>query len=429
MDNLLNLEAFLESAGYTESDWASSGLDWSDIKAIADSHEKSHKVLSTHSGSIANRLQGFEGVHSVRWRVKDTFSLIKKILRKNLENPPKQKWQTINAENYTTVVSDLIGIRALHLLKEDCVVIDEQIREIWNIPDTTVFKRYGDRALEEIVDRGATECVHEAGYRSIHYDLNYGAEKKSVLVEIQVRTIFQEGWSEIDHKVKYPDFSDSALLTHYLDLFNSLSGTIDEMGSFVIKLDALIKTNDTEILKGEVALASRDADIENLQKEIYNLKSNETTSKVTIESLRARVDNIKKRAAEDSTKIALTDQIAKRVSDHYRIPTSLNEHTVFNTLSNMFNLDSRTAQAILDAAKPYKHLLEAAEKATASQRAASKIFQNSIDPDINKAHEEKVRTSNNKTVPNLQNNEQNSDTIHNPKKDATTNIDNKKPKK
>lgn len=291
----LTREEFIAKAGYTEEDWERSSLDWSQLSSIAKHHDAAQHTLTLHAGAIANRIQAFNKVHSVRWRVKNTYGLLKKILRKNLEPNIKEKWRTIRLENYRSVVSDLIGVRALHLLKEECIDVDEQIREVWNAHDITIFMREGDTPLSEVIERGAVEEPHNSGYRSIHYGISYQPEKEPVLVEIQVRTIFQEGWSEIDHKVKYPDFSNNESLISFLRVFNGLAGTADEMGSFVIKLDTLIKTQSALAISNEMALAARNSEVEVLQQEIDKLRRNRKTPKNSINSLQTSVDKIKER--------------------------------------------------------------------------------------------------------------------------------------
>lgn len=303
----LTREEFILKAGYTEEDWAKSALNWNDLLLIAKHHDAALHTLTLHAGAIANRIQAFSKVHSVRWRVKDTYGLLKKILRKNLELEVKKKWKSISVENYRSAVSDLIGVRALHLLIEDCIEVDEQIREVWDAHDITIFKRDGDSSLSEIIERGAVEEPHNSGYRSIHYGIKYQPEKEPIFVEIQVRTIFQEGWSEIDHKVKYPDFSDNEYLTSFLSVFNGLAGTADEMGSFVIKLDNLIKTQGAVAIQNEITLAARDAEVEKLQKEIDKLKENDKIPKTSIRSMQNSVDKIK----ENNNSININSWIAK----------------------------------------------------------------------------------------------------------------------
>ncbi|MBI6553059.1 RelA/SpoT domain-containing protein [Pseudomonas sp. LY-1] len=288
-------EDFLIKSGYTKKDWEQSTLDWDQFVGIANQHEKMRSTLVLYGGTIANRIQAFGGVHSVRWRIKDTFAVLKKILRKNLEVKPKDKWQTITPENYRSVFSDLIGVRALHLLKEECIEVDKQIRDTWNVDDTTIFKRHGDLEISEIIERGATEEIHSAGYRSIHYGISYQPEKEPILVEIQVRTIFQEGWSEIDHRVKYPDFSNNEILKYFLNVFNGLSGTADEMGSFVILLDNLIKQQSASLIESELAISVRDAEVEKLQFEINKLRSDGRAPNDSIDSLQTSVNKIKDR--------------------------------------------------------------------------------------------------------------------------------------
>ena len=46
------------------------------------------------------------------------------------------------------------------------------------------------------------------------------------------RTLFEEGWSEIDHDIVYPYFKDDIMLNDFSTLLNRLSGMADEMSSY-----------------------------------------------------------------------------------------------------------------------------------------------------------------------------------------------------
>lgn len=290
--NLTEKDFFAKSI-YTEDDLKKASLDWNMLSAIANHHQASLHTLALYGGAIANRIQEFSCVHSVRWRVKNTHSLIEKIIRKNLEKDANQKWKGINLENYRLVVSDLIGVRALHLLKEEWVTVDTQIREVWNVHETTRFKKLGDPELALIIDQGGTEVDHDAGYRSIHYGIKYQPEKLPILVEIQTRTIFQEAWSEIDHKVRYPNFSENELLKYFLITFSGLSANADDMSSFVIMLDELIKSQAASLLESGATLAESVAEVTKLQKEIDKLRVDGKTPKASVKSLQTSVDRIK----------------------------------------------------------------------------------------------------------------------------------------
>ena len=55
-------------------------------------------------------------------------------------------------------------------------------------------------------------------------------------MEIQCRTLFEEGWSEIDHDIVYPFHTDDEMLREYSMLLNRLAGMADEMSSYFRKL-------------------------------------------------------------------------------------------------------------------------------------------------------------------------------------------------
>ncbi|MCX7110918.1 MAG: hypothetical protein NTX45_12485 [Proteobacteria bacterium] len=200
-------------------------------------------MASLHAGL----LQSCPAVHSVRWRIKDVQHVLEKIVRKRAKS--EEKYADINISNYTNKISDLIGLRALHLFKFEWKEIHDYLSNGWDKKETPkAFIRIGDpediTALYE-----ANSCVvdeHEHNYRSVHYIISSRIRKDDILAEIQVRTIFEEGWSEIDHKVRYPNFSPDGLILTFLATFNRIAGTADEMGSFVYTLAATLESKAKE---------------------------------------------------------------------------------------------------------------------------------------------------------------------------------------
>ena len=88
-----------------------------------------------------------------------------------------------------------------------------------------VYRRNGDT---RIYDENLIEIKSNGIYRSLHYIIKY----KGYYVEIQGRTLFEEGWSEIDHDIVYPYFQDDEMLKDFSTLLNRLSGMADEMSSY-----------------------------------------------------------------------------------------------------------------------------------------------------------------------------------------------------
>lgn len=140
-----------------------------------------------------------------------------------------------------------------------------------------IYHRDGD-----IMDiyAGHPECkqeIHKHNYRSIHYVVPAtNIESVQVYCEIQTRTIFEEGWSEIDHQVRYPDYSDDENLMSYLTIFNRLAGSADEMGSYVNELVELIKKNNKLESERDLKDQAFDSEKERLEAEIKSLSANQS---------------------------------------------------------------------------------------------------------------------------------------------------------
>ena len=54
-----------------------------------------------------------------------------------------------------------------------------------------------------------------------------------------MRTLFEEGWGEIDHHIVYPYYQDDILFQQYTSLLNRLTGLADEMSSFFCEVKRL----------------------------------------------------------------------------------------------------------------------------------------------------------------------------------------------
>lgn len=243
-----SLEAFLANNHISQEDWEKSNSDWIQLDKIATNHAENGALLLQTAELFAKLIQTFDRVHSVRWRVKDSDHLLEKIVRKRAEGV--EKYLNLRLENYHEIVTDLVGIRALHLFKDECFEIDKSLRETWEpIEDPIAYFRKGDNDdfLKKFQDIGVKHKEHSKGYRSIHYVFSSQAVKRTVQVEIQVRTIFEEGWSEIDHRIRYPNFSNNALVAYLLYIFNGMAGSADEVGSFIRALALAQDENERQL--------------------------------------------------------------------------------------------------------------------------------------------------------------------------------------
>lgn len=242
------LQAFLSKNRISADDWDKSGCDWGVLQAIAADYETNQDLLRETAEAFARIIQKFPAVHSVRWRVKDVHHLLEKIVRKKAKGA--EKYRDVTVDNYQRIITDLVGIRALHLFKDECFDIDQSLRSVWAAIETPVayLRKGDDQTLRELFEKRAFAIEdHAAGYRSVHYVFPTSLTQREIHVEVQVRTIFEEAWSEIDHRIRYPNFETAPQVDYFLTIFNRTAGSADEMGSFVRDLSAELKAASTAV--------------------------------------------------------------------------------------------------------------------------------------------------------------------------------------
>ncbi|MEK6335844.1 MAG: hypothetical protein AABM67_13010 [Acidobacteriota bacterium] len=284
---MISHEEFLRKYNIKESDFASAGYAWSDLEAIYRDHEGKQKHLVAAGNLVGEHLRQITQVHSLKMRVKDPEHLIEKIIRKRLEEPER----TITFDNYEDEITDLVGIRALHLFKEDWVHIHNAIVGIWDDHQMPVANiRKGDPE-DLFKHHGLDVRPHPAGYRSVHYTVRFQPTKKTIVVEIQVRTIFEEGWSEIDHQLRYPYEVENVILRDYLSILNRFAGGADEMGSFIkwlkCELEKRDETYQEEIRAYETEKADMIRNLESVKKDLKSESAERKKLQRTIDSLQS----------------------------------------------------------------------------------------------------------------------------------------------
>ena len=98
---------------------------------------------------IANILRGHKKVHSVKTRVKDELHLIEKVIRKTEDRRKKYgKEFKFTVENYKEEITDLVGIRVIHIFKDDWEEIHKLITHMWNVNEIVANIREGDNFVD-----------------------------------------------------------------------------------------------------------------------------------------------------------------------------------------------------------------------------------------------------------------------------------------
>lgn len=242
-------EKFLSQYNILESDLEEAKIGLEELELIIEEYKKIDELLHAISKEFIDEyLYDIEkaGIHSYRYRTKSAEHLIEKVIRKRKENP--DKFGKLDHTNFHKFITDLIGIRVFFLYREDWIHFhryitnrfennpeiyiknrledfDEDINHYYIAEKPKVYKRAGDT---KIYDSKEIDIISDGIYRSLHYIIKY----KGYYVEIQGRTLFEEGWSEIDHDIVYPYNTDDEMLKDFSTLLNRLSGMADEMSSY-----------------------------------------------------------------------------------------------------------------------------------------------------------------------------------------------------
>ncbi|MBR4888879.1 MAG: RelA/SpoT domain-containing protein, partial [Clostridia bacterium] len=225
-------QEFLKEYNISEKDLAAANISWEELMLIEQEYNKLESTMRELGKSFIDEyLYDIEtaGIHSYRYRTKDVWHLLEKVVRKKKENP--EKFAKLDHTNFYKYVTDLIGIRVFFLYREDWIHFHRYItKRFENDPDQYIrdrlqdfdedpshyyiaerpkaYKRTGD---SKIYNSKEIEIITTGIYRSLHYTVKY----KGYYVEIQGRTLFEEGWSEIDHDIVYKEAEDDEMLRDY----------------------------------------------------------------------------------------------------------------------------------------------------------------------------------------------------------------------
>ena len=153
-----------------------------------------------------------ESLHTVIYRIKDEVRLIEKINRLNKEL--EDGVPLIMEENYQVKVGDLLGVRIICLRLSDIEKVEEYLK-LLSEEDILSFVKGPDQKRSFILPVNPGDSIPDdidlrySGYSSIHYQIELGENSDAspglngLLFELQLRTILEEAWSEIDHKYRY----------------------------------------------------------------------------------------------------------------------------------------------------------------------------------------------------------------------------------
>lgn len=187
---------------------------------------------------------GFPIVHSVKTRLKDREHLKEKISRKWEDADP------INPDNLFQRITDLAGTRVLHLYQDQFSIIHHEIlakvdAKDWYLPEPPKAYTWDPESKQFFEALGINVQVKESFYTSVHYIVR-PRQDSPLCCEIQVRTLFEEIWGEVDHTLNYPEPCSNLACREQLRVLAKLVGAGSRLVDSIFRSSA----SSSDINKG-----------------------------------------------------------------------------------------------------------------------------------------------------------------------------------
>lgn len=165
-------------------------------------------------------------IHTINTRLKDPTHLADKIARK------AQKGKVITPDSLFETVTDLAGVRILHLYPRQFDVIHTALMKainddgLWKLYEQPVAYTWDPESEQHFKELGLRTELRDTYYTSIHYVVRPNNQLANTpCCEIQVRTLFEEIWGEIDHHINYPHPTKSLACKEQLRVLSKLVST------------------------------------------------------------------------------------------------------------------------------------------------------------------------------------------------------------
>ena len=176
-------------------------------------------------------------IHFIKHRVKDVESLRKKLRRL----AGKEDGEVIDETNLFRRITDLAGLRIIHLNTDQIGAMHPRILSVleanryrvigrpvaycWDVEYEKLFQEVGLR----------TERA-DSMYTTVHYDIQT-SQKTPITCELQVRSLADEVWGEVSHRVNYPTESPSEACRDQLKVLARLTSGCGRL------VDSIFKTH------------------------------------------------------------------------------------------------------------------------------------------------------------------------------------------
>lgn len=170
-------------------------------------------IIDSLQSNIEHSLTIKKLIHSTKSRIKDPDHLKDKLIRKAKDAITNKTSFDYTKENLFSKINDLAGYRILHLHTTQFAKIDTELKKIfqeqqWKIIEGPNARTWDDETRGYFKSIGVETSDNPNMYTSVHYVVSPNTSS-AITCEIQVRTLMEEVWGEVDHTINYPHKSES----------------------------------------------------------------------------------------------------------------------------------------------------------------------------------------------------------------------------
>ncbi len=178
-------------------------------------------------------------VHSVKSRLKNPDHLLHKVSRKTAEG------RTITPENLFLEITDIAGVRVLHLYQQQfgsihSAILQKTKAKDWTLAVPPIAYTWDPESAKFFQSLSIKVQQKDSFYTSVHYVVKPRKDAE-IACEIQVRTLFEEIWGEIDHAQNYPIKTTSLSCSEQLRVLSKVVGAGSRLADSIFRTSSSSK--------------------------------------------------------------------------------------------------------------------------------------------------------------------------------------------
>jgi len=177
------------------------------VEHFVKNHHQFERIVGELNATFTSSPNLKPLVHSVKWRIKEKEHLHAKLIRKWLEAKGQGRAFRITSENLFQKVNDLVGFRVLHLYTREMERLNttllQSLEQGYKLIEGPSARTWDDESRQYFESIGIKTEPSDTLYTSVHYLFETRSVTKFTC-EVQVRTLAEELWGEVDHNWNYP---------------------------------------------------------------------------------------------------------------------------------------------------------------------------------------------------------------------------------